>query len=125
MINAEFLGNCSDEQINKGVVWLAIKEWGSDSNHKRKSIDYYCSQGLLNSVTAGNVNYCANPSDIMPCAFDNGIGLIFDDESIKPNWIAIAEKVTGRHHEYYDIEVQNTNPLRAICEVYILMSVAK
>ncbi len=112
MINQEFLSQCSDDQINKGVAWLTIKEWGYGNEHKRKSIDYYCCQGLLNSVTAGNVNYCTNPNDIMPIAFANGIGIRF---SLDNGWIA-RNKVTISF---------STNPLRAICEVYILMMAAK
>ena len=119
MITKEFLSQCSDEQVNKGVAWLTIKEWGYGSEHKRKCIDYYCSQGLLNSVAAGNVNYCTNPNDIMPIAFANWITVKPMNNSMWPNdWEAFENKAIGA-------KSYNTNPLRAICEVYILMSVNK
>jgi hypothetical protein len=124
MINAEFLASCSDEQIERGVAWLKAKKTKNGlllGNHYK-----IWSNGLGRIYGQyGRFRPCLSPNDIIPIQFANGIGLIFDDESIKPNWIAIAEKITGRHHEYYDIEVQNANPLRAICHVYILMSVAK
>ena len=120
-ITAQFLSQCIEDQINKGVAWLTIKEWGYGNEHKRKSIDYYCSHGLLNSVNAGNVNYCTNPNDIMPIAFANNISITTKpDEHIgKP--FAFSTGVLGRtvHCD------SNSGLLRAICEVYILMSVVK
>jgi hypothetical protein len=123
MINAEFLGNCSDEQIDMGVAWVLAKGLNIDAN----KLIYSFSVNSYGRIQRNGTRFipCLYESDIMPIQIANGIGLIFDEESLKPNWIAIAEKITGRHHEYYDIEVQNPNPLRAICEVYILMSVAK
>jgi hypothetical protein len=126
MINEEFLESCSDEQINKGVVWAKISRYKLIGVCKAQlAVDKNTAKNLARDINCGMFNPCEYPSDIIPIQIANRIGLISDDESIKPNWIAIAEKITGRHHEYYDIEVQNANPLRAICEVYILMSVEK
>jgi hypothetical protein len=122
MINAEFLAGCSDDQINLGVAWCLAKTNANFWNDPDTGALY---KHYKHNKDVERFDPCNDPNDIMPIAFANGIGLIFDDESIKPNWIAVAIKITGRHHEYYDIEVQNTNPLRAICEAYILISVAK
>tara|TARA_R110000824_G_scaffold400649_2_gene608651 strand:- start:9 stop:356 length:348 start_codon:yes stop_codon:yes gene_type:complete len=113
-ITQDFLSQCSDDQINKGVAWLTIKEWGYGNKHKRKSIDYFCSQGLLNSVTAGNVNYCNNPNDAWPIILENEMLIrpVFDDSGY---WMA----------QMYQTHTHSKNPLRAAMEVYILMSVAK
>lgn len=110
MITPEFLQSCTDEQINKGVAWLAFKEWGAKNNHKRKSLDYYCCQGLLNSIDGGCVNYCTNPNDAMPIAFANWIGI---RPALENEWVA---RLNGFIR-------YNSNPLRAVMEVYILMSV--
>ena len=70
------------------------------------------------------IDYCSNPSDIMPIAFENEISLIkFDNE--------MYEAIAG-----FDIcpmnggvvNVENSshkNPLRAICIVFILMTEGK
>ncbi len=123
MINQEFLSNCADEQINKGVAWLLIKAWGATYNHKRKSIDYYCCKGLLKSIDGGGLNYCTNPNDIMPIAFENRINQISPTEH-RDLWRATATE-GGGNWSINDHTSTNTNPLRAICEVYILMSVTK
>jgi hypothetical protein len=123
MINAEFLASCTDEQINRGVAWLVVKEWGLGNKHKRKSIDYYCSQGLFNSVAVGNVNYCTNPSDIMPIAFANNF-LIEPPNFFTSKWTIKKYYIVDNIGER-NISATNTNPLRAICEAYILMSVNK
>lgn len=120
MITQEWLESCTDEQINKGVAWLAIKEWGADSNHKRKSIDYYCSKGLLNSIAGRKVDYCTNPNDAWPIiedVFSKGVSFAINSGGI----------MTGNLGAKYggiklDIEC---SPLRAAMIVYILMSVAE
>lgn len=114
MINAEFLASCTDEQIERGVEWIECK--------KLNLCEYYTFSdyelGYFNTP-----NYCTNPSDIMPIAFSNNFLIE------PPNFFTNKWKVT----KYYIIEnigersinATNTNPLRAICEVYILMSVNK
>jgi hypothetical protein len=121
MINKEFLANCSDEQINAGVAWAK------------------CSDRFLGGAFFdGNYcprRYCIRPKDIMPIAFANNIALIplsdNDNEigmsTFNGDWKAVANESNDREFgfdcKFY--ESISDNPLRAICEVYILMSVAK
>ena len=109
MINAEFLAICTDQQINFGVAWLEAKANPADS----WVIPYN------NMLFKWNIDHefepCTIPNDIMPIAFANGISLQSDHVG---NGIWFAD-------DTMDITVGNTNPLRAICEVYILMSVNK
>lgn len=113
MINAEFLSRCSDEQISKGVAWI---EAGKLSVYGR----YSWTTRLMTNPPA----YCTNPNDIMPIAFANGIFVIpcIDGKYMASNGVydlAIDEIVDECNWSL------KTNPLRAICEVYILMSVNK
>jgi hypothetical protein len=107
MITQQFLQSCTDEQINKGVAWLRFCGMVEDGDDWKEYID-------LADIPKDPVwpEYCANPNDIMPIAFANGIGIRF---SLDNGWIARNKVVLS----YSD------NPLRAICEVYILMSVNK
>jgi hypothetical protein len=77
-------------------------------------------------MNAGNVNYCTKPNDIMQCAFDNNISLMYDWEELNM-YTAIGKRSEIRSLGEYKtpIEITIKNPLRAICEVYILMSVSK
>ena len=107
MINAEFLASCTDEQIEKGVAWLRFCEIVEAGDDWKDCI------GL--SEIPKNPDwprYCSNPRVIMPIAFANKIGTRF---SLDNGWIARNKVVLS----------YNENPLRAICEVYILMSVNK
>jgi hypothetical protein len=104
MINKEFLADCSDEQINKGVAWLEANNPASINDHMR-----------LNKCRIGFYKFCLNPSDIMPIQIANNISLQSDHVG---NGVWFADDAE-------DITIGSTNPLRAICEVYILMSVAK
>ena len=121
MITQEFLSQCSDEQINKGVAWIEIVRLSKilpAYSVNRGDIGSGASIGLINT------NYCTNPNDIMPIAFANEVFVIpcLDGGCMASDGV-------------YDTEIEhiigecnwatNANPLRAICEVYILMSVNK
>ena len=60
------------------------------------------------------IDYCQNPSDIIPIAFENELDLNcmgeLDDNCVY--W-----EVSSNHYK-----VENRSPLRAICEVFILMN---
>tara|TARA_R110000868_G_C10865457_1_gene761841 strand:- start:742 stop:1098 length:357 start_codon:yes stop_codon:yes gene_type:complete len=115
MITQEFLSQCSDEQINRGVAWLRIMELSKfifphDVGIGADGIHYGASIGLL------NVRYCANPNDIMPIASANRIDIKHDYDVLESVTALIGDE------DNYLYWATNTNPLRAICEVYILMS---
>jgi hypothetical protein len=118
MITQEFLSQCSDEQINKGAAWLEA----SKANIKRHGF-FIASKHYCNRITMGCAMFsfepCANPNDIMPIAFANRIDIKHDYD--------VLESVTALigNEDDYLYWATNTNPLRAICEVYILMSVNK
>ena len=106
MITQEFLQQCSDEQINKGVEWMLCKELSLCDHSPFDDYQF----GYFNTL-----NYCTSPNDIMPIAFANMF-------SICP---IFRNSDTYRVGSRCGIYVFNANPLRAICEVYILMSVNK
>jgi hypothetical protein len=108
MINAEFLAGCGDEQVNAGVAWLE----SSKLNILHVEFDSpwrVSGHGVISSYGRKFFS-CHNPSDIMPIAFANKINMRF---SVNNGWLARNKSILS----------YNTNPLRSICEVYILMSV--
>mgnify|MGYP003648537022 FL=1 len=110
MINQEFLSQCSDDQINKGVAWLKAKNLSySDLGEMLHYNDEF-----LFGMYSDPLYYCSNPNDIMPIAFANRIGL---DSLFSGKWVALSPSWSSS-----GIESTTANPLRAICEVYILMN---
>lgn len=103
----EFLSKCTDDEINKGVAWIEAKRLGFDN-----PCEYMSQNGFIFS-TKWAFSPCTNPNDIMLIAFANRIDVIA--RGIDNDWYAAY----GKH------KTLNANPLRAICEVYILMSVSK
>lgn len=123
MITQEFLSQCTDEQINFGVAWLEAK---SDKSNCWR-IPY--NNMLFKNIINHEFEPCTNPNDIMPIAFANEISLKSCDEydvdgNIVKQWVAYNGG-DYRQVEYKKERSWNANPLRAICEVYILMSVNK
>ena len=123
MITQEFLSQCSDEQINKGVAWLECKK--SDINN-----GLFGSWVMINDQPTWHGRYfkpSSYPNDIMPIAFANEISI--EKEEGEEEWCAMSGVRYADGYYYpvqaYDMFSTNTNPLRAICEVYILMSVNK
>ena len=108
MITQDFLSQCSDEQINKGVAWIEAMS-GDDT------IYVHPCDAWFSSV----INYCSNPKIIMPIAFGNKIDIRHDYETLGSVTALIGDE------DDYLYWVTNQNPYRAICEVYILMSVNK
>lgn len=111
MITPEFLQSCTDEQINKGVAWLQAKAAIINSYG-----NWWHSVGEPNIIYKGSFSNhfqpCVWPNDIMPIAFANFISLRFSRDN---GWVARK----GMHVSF------NKNPLRAICEVCILMECSK
>jgi hypothetical protein len=118
MINEEFLASCTEEQIEKGVAWCIV----SNANISMKLISekYSFSASFLrskcNKILTNHNLYCTNPNYIMPIAIANDIEFV-------------RRKGIGDRREFIAsknlINSVNKNPYRAICEVYILMSVNK
>ena len=107
MITPEFLQGCTDEQINMGVSWLKIKlEFDMGRMNTLQFL-------LCNSRLITPRPYCTNPNDAWPIMMSNDIdicrrkGVSYRRETIARNGL---------------IQVINENGLRAVCEVYILMS---
>ena len=122
MITPEFLQGCTDEQINMGVGWLEAKK----ANIKNRLLHSW-------STLDGDVVWCGRyfkpssyPNDAMPIAFDNSISLKSADEydfdgNLVKQYVAY-DGSDWRNVEHGKQRVWNKNPLRAICEVYLLMS---
>jgi hypothetical protein len=121
MISKEFLENCSDEQVNMGVAWLEAKSTTDIKKHieRVKSLSICGYEWWDRKV----IFYCKNPNDIMPIAFANRINLTSPSEH-RDLWKASATK-GGGNWSINDFMSANLSPLRAIAEVYILMSVEK
>jgi len=120
MINAEFLASCSEEQINKGVAWCQVA-FSVDKAMASENVELY-RYGMNYDMSVPR-HYCTNANDIMPIAFANNF-LIEPPNFFTNKWSAtkyyIVENIGER-----SVKATNTNPMRAICEVYILMSVNK
>lgn len=118
MITQEFLSQCSEEQINKGVAWLESKKGVKAFSQRRDQLLKFTSLSVSYGL-ASNFNPCTNPNDIMPIAFANKVDIRHDYD--------VLESVTALigNEDDYLYWATNTNPLRAIAEVYILMSVNK
>lgn len=118
MINKEFLSRCTDRQINRGVAWILA----SNMDFSNNNVGFYedCDIGVIwhyeDTGTIKKFNPCSNPNDIMLIMFNNGLQLM--PVFIKSNrlWRAMSQQLQ------YSV---NENPLRAICECYILMNVNK
>jgi hypothetical protein len=108
MITTEYLAGCSDEQINHGVAWLECKKLSFSEDCQVRSYK----DNLISLDGEFDFVPCQNPNDIMPIAFANKISI---GPALTNEWVA---RLNG-------FICYNTNPLRAICEAYILMSVAK
>ncbi len=72
---------------------------------------------MVQSIASYTPKYCDDPSLIMPIAFENRIGI---DESGE-YWQAGGSN-QGKPGPFERFDSINKNPLRAICEVYILMN---
>jgi hypothetical protein len=134
MINAEFLANCSDEQIEQGVAWIKCKGTSFDPSISSYYRFFSC---IDNRIYFHGTHFepCYRPNDIMPIAFANKIALIplsdnnneIGMSTFNGDWKAMTNESNdgefGFDCKFY--ESISDNPLRAICEVYILMSVAK
>ena len=110
MITKEFLQSCTDEQINKGVAWCAVKSLLSLRSSRNCEIYKAAAKNILLRSISGKDDYCINPDVSWSIILENRIGL--KPRGVDNDWYAYQGKV----------EVINENPLRAICEVYILMS---
>jgi hypothetical protein len=110
MINEQFLSNCTDEQIERGVEWTRCKNL---------SIYEQSNNMFLNVFIVDTPKYCSKPNDIMPIAFSNKIDIRHDYEVLGLPTALISDEVD------YLYWTTNKNPLRAICEVYILMNINK
>lgn len=121
MINKDFLAGCSAEQISRGVAWLEASKLNIfhiqyDSPWKVNA------SGIISSY--GRMFFsCHNPNDTMPIAVRYGMSIELPHVDL--GYVGtISLYVQGDT----DISIDFTgdqNYLRAICEVYILMSVAK
>lgn len=116
MITQEFLSQCRDEQINRGVAWCNVTNKNISMLHAPSSIDKLWCNYVLSMIRP----FCSMPDAIMPIAFANKID-IRHGHDVSGNTAGSR----GFYNTYYKYKATNPNLLRAICEVYILMSVNK
>jgi hypothetical protein len=118
-MNKEQLEKLSDFEINVKICEsLGIKyEEGLD-------VLFAAGKSTGDNVVAvmGPVDYCNNPSDMMPLVFEAGISLIAPDYELKGDWRARSEVEESRHEPMmWTHESSHANPLRAAAIVYLLM----
>jgi hypothetical protein len=112
MINEQFLSGCTDKQIEMGVAWLQASEINNFwFDPETGTLFKY----FKNSNEVYIFSPCSNPNDIIPIQIEYNITLQSDHIG---NGVWFAD-------DTMDITVGNKNPLRAICEVYILMNINK
>jgi hypothetical protein len=104
-ITTQFLSQCTDEQINKGVAWLEIS--------KSALLGKDCEVKLF--LMLGMYDPCSDTDFSWPIIFGNDISIQADHIG---NGVWFAS-------DLMDMTIANKNPLRAAMEVYILMSVSK
>ena len=117
----EQLEKMSDFEINLAVAEADI---GRDNFVvqdgliiKHLSSDAECKMIILTKV----INYCSNPSDIMPLAFGADISLIKDKGA---HFYCAVSGYDDRNNDFARSDsghVHNKNPLRAIAIVYLLI----
>ena len=123
MINQEFLSQCSDDQINKGVAWLlAAKKCEKWACNGDSEFYYHWGRAMINCPS----DYCNQIIHAWPIMMANEISLIHN-WSKSNAYTATGTRSTMRSLGEYKEPIESTtaNPLRAICEVYILMMVSK
>lgn len=112
MSRQEELRILSDDEINKMVHEIRFPKCETEYDNFFNGLGYD--------------SFCSHPNSIMPIAFDNKIRLDcanrFSSELM--HWEAVGY-VQRASCNSYKFKSTNKNPLRAICEVYILMMEAK
>ncbi|MCP3699706.1 MAG: DUF2591 domain-containing protein [Desulfobulbaceae bacterium] len=121
MINQEFLSNCTDEQINKGVAWLEVKEILEVARNFKSEFATICSNELLTNIQ----NYCALAGESWEIVEENKISLINDGKGWEASFDCRGFYSEAKPGDPHQITIANEKPLRAAMEVYILMSVTK
>jgi hypothetical protein len=111
MINEQFLSDCTDDQIEKGVEWTRCKNL---SIYEESYNNMFRNVFIIDTP-----KYCTKPNDIMPISFAYKIDIRHGYEIEN-----LPTALIGDEEDYLHW-VTNKNPLRAICEVYILMNINK
>lgn len=127
-ITTQFLSQCTEAQINKGVAWAKIKSLPlTDKSGGRYELYRLFSNALIDDLSDYGFDPCEYPNDIMPIAFANGIGVEPPESGANYNEWEAGSGLFIRENgvQNYKVYSEHLNPLRAICEVYILMSVSK
>ena len=111
MITQEFLSQCSDDQVNRGVAWLRFCGIVEVGDNWKDFIN------LSDIPKKPNwPKYCSNPITTMPIAFANKIDITHSKTNTGQSYASNCG---------IQSVAKNNGMLRAICEVYILMSVKK
>ena len=121
-MNKEQLEKLSDLHINRMIVesfghkldWDVKEHQDSglcETNYKDDAV-YITERGYLEFL-----NYCNNPSDMMPLAFEAGIDLVSPVSNASDDWQAGKFFLTWKSA----INVYHKNPLRAAAIVWLLM----
>ena len=106
----ETLSKLSDDRISKLVTQIVLEK----SGHKSE---------LWRMMTF--IDYCNDPAHIMPIAFENRIGIEWSYKDERGAYWQAGGSNQGKPGPFERFDSINKNPLRAICEVYILMNQEK
>ena len=103
----ETLTKLSDDEINQIVHDIQFPG-GSEYD------DFFSALGVN--------PYCSNPGVIMPIAFENRIGIEWSYKDESGDYWQAGGTNQGKPGPFERFDSINKNPLRAICEVFILMN---
>jgi len=117
-MNKEQLEQLSDLEINQAVTATAynLQGWGLSESGL---CFYHCGLDGSDWVDFQIIDYCNNPSDMMPLVFEGKVTLSpiqpYTEEHDPSLWCASCEVDSGA------IECWHKNPLRAAAIAYLLM----
>lgn len=106
----EQLAGMSDFERN---CYIFKKLGGRGDFHEGERGGLVFSNGLI-------INYCNNPNDIMPLAFENRVCVISSPKTHGDKWSAIWNAAGGKW-SLDDVSFHDKNPLRAIVCCLILV----
>lgn len=99
----------SDAELNRAMLTSYMPYWQSDKD-------------ILKMVRRGKIDYLTDHNLTMPLVFKHGITAIKDNQG--SFWVGTDIQAGDGFAIYMDNDVENNNPLRAICECLVLIGLA-
>lgn len=110
---AESLTAMSDFEVNKALAWLVMMVLKKETwtfNNDKDTVQFFNE----NTKKSRIVDYCNNPSDVMPLVFESKIGFAPNKDSYEAFHLA-------DNFQIVDMQYVDTNPMRAAACCLILV----